>query len=48
MEAVARVRPAEVDVNSDVEDTGERKDEQRMRAFVARAAAGLQRNHSAA
>ena len=40
-EAVARVRPAGVDVNSGVEDANGRKDEQKMRNFVARARAGL-------
>ena len=40
-EAVARVRPAGVDVNSGVEDADGRKDEAKMRAFVARATAGL-------
>ena len=40
-EAVARVRPAGVDVNSGVEDASGRKDEAKMRAFVDRARAGL-------
>jgi len=40
-EAIARVRPAGVDVNSGVEDSSGRKDPARMRAFVARARAGL-------
>ncbi len=40
-EAVARVRPAGVDVNSGVEDASGRKDTKKMRAFVARARAGL-------
>ena len=39
-EAVARVRPAGVDVNSGVEDASGRKDAQKMREFVARARAG--------
>jgi len=46
-EAVARVRPAGVDVNSGVEDASGRKDAQKMREFVARARAGLQRLRSA-
>ena len=46
-EAVARVRPAGVDVNSGVEDARGRKDAQKMREFVARARAGLQWVHSA-
>ena len=46
-EAIARVRPAGVDVNSGVEDASGRKDGQRMCEFVARARAGLQRVHSA-
>ena len=41
MEAVARVRPAEVDVNSGVEDAEGRKDAAKMRAFAASARAGL-------
>jgi phosphoribosylanthranilate isomerase len=40
-EAVARVRPAGVDVNSGVEDASGRKDAAKMRAFVARAGAAL-------
>jgi phosphoribosylanthranilate isomerase len=40
-EAVARVRPAGVDVNSGVEDANGWKDLERMRAFVDRARAGL-------
>ena len=40
-EAVARVRPAGVDVNSGVEDADGRKDLERMRAFVDRARAAL-------
>ena len=40
-EAIARVRPAGVDVNSGVEDATGRKDAAKMRAFVARARAGL-------
>ncbi len=40
-EAVARVRPAGVDVNSGVEDAKGRKDTAKMRAFVGRARAGL-------
>ncbi len=46
-EAIARVRPAGVDVNSGVEDESGRKDIQRMRDFVARAMAGLRRVHTA-
>ncbi len=40
-EAVARVRPAGVDVNSGVEDESGRKDPARMREFVATAGAAL-------
>ncbi len=40
-EAIARVRPAGVDVNSGVEDANGWKDLERMRAFVDRARAGL-------
>jgi phosphoribosylanthranilate isomerase len=40
-EAIARVRPAGVDVNSGVEDAEGRKDAVKMRAFAARARAGL-------
>ena len=40
-EAIARVRPAGVDVNSGVEDAGGRKDTAKMRAFVDRARTGL-------
>jgi phosphoribosylanthranilate isomerase len=40
-EAVARVRPARVDVNSGVEDAGGHKDMPKMRAFVERARAAL-------
>jgi len=40
-EAIARVRPAGVDVNSGVEDESGRKDTRKMRAFVARARAAL-------
>jgi phosphoribosylanthranilate isomerase len=46
-EAVARVRPAGVDVNSGVEDASGRKDTQKMREFVARALAGLGRIRTA-
>jgi phosphoribosylanthranilate isomerase len=46
-EAVARVRPAGVDVNSGVEGANGRKEEQRMRAFVAHASAGLQQGRAA-
>jgi phosphoribosylanthranilate isomerase len=42
-EAVARVRPAGVDVNSGVEDATGRKDAARMRDFVRRALAALAR-----
>src|SRR3712207_9550613 len=41
-EAIARVRPAGVDVNSGVEDASGRKDPARMRALVSSARAGLQ------
>ena len=40
-EAVERVRPAGVDVNSGVEDAHGRKDAAKMRAFVERSRAGL-------
>jgi phosphoribosylanthranilate isomerase len=46
-EAVARVRPAGVDVNSGVEDESGRKDTRKMREFVARAKAGLRQAHTA-
>ena len=46
-EAVARVRPAGVDVNSGVEDANGRKDAAKMRAFVDRAMAGLQQVRTA-
>jgi phosphoribosylanthranilate isomerase len=42
-EAVARVRPAGVDVNSGVEDAAGRKDAARMRDFARRALAALAR-----
>lgn len=38
-----RVRPAGVDANSGVEDADGRKNERRMRDFVARAGAALGR-----
>jgi phosphoribosylanthranilate isomerase len=41
-EAIARVRPAGVDVNSGVEDATGRKDTQKMREFVARARPALE------
>jgi phosphoribosylanthranilate isomerase len=47
-EAIARVRPAGVDVNSGVEDARGRKDAQMMREFVARAMAGLRQVRTAA
>jgi phosphoribosylanthranilate isomerase len=47
-EAIARVRPAGVDVNSGVEDASGRKDTAKMRAFVARARAGLLGHRGAA
>ena len=47
-EAIARVRPAGVDVNSGVEDTSGRKDTRKMREFVSRAMAGLRRVRTAA
>jgi phosphoribosylanthranilate isomerase len=47
VEAVARVRPAGVDVNSGVEDTNGRKDTAKMRAFVARAGAALRADRGA-
>jgi phosphoribosylanthranilate isomerase len=40
-EAIARVRPAGVDVNSGVEDASGRKDARKMREFVARVRAAL-------
>jgi phosphoribosylanthranilate isomerase len=43
-QAIAQVRPAGVDVNSGVEALGGQKDAARMRAFVARARAALERN----
>jgi phosphoribosylanthranilate isomerase len=46
-QAVARVRPAGVDVNSGVEDAKGRKDTAKMRAFVDRAMAGLQQVRTA-
>ncbi len=46
-EAIARVRPAGVDVNSGVEDAKGRKDMAKMRAFVVRARAGLQLRRTA-
>ena len=46
-EAVARVRPAGVDVNSGVEDANGRKDTAKMRAFVDRARAGLRQVRTA-
>ena len=46
-QAVARVRPAGVDVNSGVEDARDRNDPAKMRAFVARARAGLQQARGA-
>ena len=47
-EAIARVLPAGVDVNSGVEDAGGRKDAAKMRVFVARARAGLLGHRGAA
>jgi phosphoribosylanthranilate isomerase len=41
VDAIARVRPAGVDVNSGVEDASGRKDPVRMREFVTHARAGL-------
>ena len=46
-QAIARVRPAGVEVNSGVEDANGRKDEAKMRAFVDRARAGLQAGRTA-
>jgi phosphoribosylanthranilate isomerase len=46
-EAVAQVRAAGVDVNTGVEHVDGRKDPARMREFVSRAKAGLQRDGSA-
>ena len=45
--AIARVRPAGVDVNSGVEDAKGRKDTAKMRAFVDHARAGLQQVRTA-
>jgi phosphoribosylanthranilate isomerase len=39
--AIARVRPAGVDVNSGVEDAAGRKDPARLRAFIAAARSAL-------
>jgi phosphoribosylanthranilate isomerase len=46
-EAIARVRPAGVDVNSGVEDASGRKDSERMRAFVDCVRAALRADRSA-
>ena len=46
-EAIARVRPAGVDVNSGVEDANGRKDSERMRAFVDCVRAALRADRSA-
>ena len=46
-QAVARVRPAGVDVNSGVEDATGRKDAAKMRAFVDRAGVALQQVRTA-
>jgi phosphoribosylanthranilate isomerase len=45
-QAIAQVRPAGVDVNSGVEAPDGQKDPARMRAFVVRARAALERNRT--